>query len=66
MVAMDSTGWCVLGCWLSIREGAIFATVAHRQWRNAQQVRSMAMDGCRAARLVLGIAWTFARRKCDT
>ncbi len=66
MLALKSTGWCVLGCWLSylFKKGAIFATTASWQDNEQQVLRmnsiacwphSAVMEGRRAAGLAWGI-----------
>ncbi len=71
MLGLKSTGCCVLGCWITIysMKAIFFTTMASRRqskelqvlrkYTTASRSHSAAMDGCRAARLGWGIAWTF-------
>ncbi len=46
LVALESTGWCVLGCWLTFysTKAPLFAMTASRQRRNEQQESRMYSD----------------------
>ncbi len=69
---LKSTGWCVLGCWLtnySVQTSFFLVAASWWQWneRHVMQIytvdsqsHSAALDRNRAARFEWGVAWTFA------